>query len=63
MFKLEKVFQNDDSGYILYINIIKSLSLCFFTYLFVILNKNSIYDLFNFEIFKKSNYYIFSFFI
>ena len=63
MFKLEKVFQNDDSGYILYINIIKSLSLYFFTYLFVILNKNSIYDLFNFEIFKKSNYYIFSFFI
>lgn len=63
MFKLEKVFQNDDSGYILYINIIKSLSLYFFTYLFVILNKNSIYDLFNFEIFKESNYYIFSFFI
>ena len=63
MFKLEKVFQNDDAGYILYTNFIKSLSLFLLTYLFVILNKNSIYDLFNFELFKKSNYYFFSFFI
>ena len=63
MFRLEKVFQNDDSGYILFVNFIKSLTLFFSTYLFVILSKNSIYDLINFGLFKNSNYYIFSFFI
>jgi len=63
MFRLEKVFQNDDSGYILFVNFIKSLTLFFSTYLFVILSKNSIYDLINFELFKNSNYFFFSFFI
>ena len=63
MFRLEKVFQNDDSGYILFVNSIKSLTLFFSTYLFVILSKNSIYDLLNFELFKNSNYFFFSFFI
>ena len=63
MFRLEKVFQNDDSGYILFVNFIKSLTLFFSTYLFVILSKNSIYDLINFGLFKNSNYYLFSFFI
>jgi len=33
MFKLEKVFQNDDSGYILFSNFIKSLSITAFLYL------------------------------
>ena len=63
MFRLEKVFQNDDSGYILFVNFIKSLTLFFSTYVFVILSKNSIYDIINFELFKNSNYFFFSFFI
>ena len=60
MFKLEKVFQNDDSGYYLFINFIKSLILFISIYFFSILEKNSIYDLLSFEIFKNSNYFIYS---
>ena len=60
MFKLEKVFQNDDTGYYLFINFIKSLILLIFVYIFSILEKNSIYDLSNFEIFKDSKYFIYS---
>ncbi len=63
MFRLEKVFQNDDSGFILFINFIKSLSLFILTYIFVILSNNSIYDLLNFKIFENSNYLFFSIFI
>ena len=60
MFKLEKVFQNDDSGYYLFINFIKSLILFISIYFFSILEKNSIYDLLNFEIFNDSKYFIYS---
>jgi len=60
MFKLEKVFQNDDTGYYLFINLIKSLILFISIYIFSILEKNSLYDLSNFEIFKNSNYFIYS---
>ena len=60
MFNLEKVFQNDDTGYYLFINLIKSLLLLIFIYIFSILEKNSIYHLLNFEIFKNSNYFIYS---
>jgi exopolysaccharide biosynthesis polyprenyl glycosylphosphotransferase len=60
MFRLEKVFQNDDSGYYLFINFIKSLILFISIYIFSILEKNSIYDLFNFEIFKDSNFFMYS---
>ena len=60
MFKLEKVFQNDDTGYYLFINFIKSLVLLIAIYIFSILENNSIYDLLNFEIFKDSNYFIYS---
>ena len=60
MFKLEKVFQNDDTGYYLFINFTKSLVLLISIYIFSILENNSIYDLFNFEIFKDSNYFIYS---
>ena len=63
MFRLEKVFQNDDSGFILFVNFIKSISLFLSTYIFIVLRNNSIYDLFNFEIFKSSNYLVFSVFI
>ena len=60
MFRLEKVFQNDDAGYILFSNFIKSLMLFIFTYIFIILSDNSIYELKNYKIFKNSNYYFYS---
>ena len=60
MFKLEKVFQNDDTGYYLFINFIKSSILFISIYFFSILEKNTIYDLLNFEIFKNSNYFMYS---
>ncbi len=63
MFRLEKVFQNDDSGYILFVNFIKSIVLFVITYFFSILNKNSIYELFEFKIFKSSNYFYYAFLI
>ena len=59
MFRLEKVFQNDDSGYILFVNFIKSFAILFFSYLYVILSRNSLYDLGNFEIFRNSNFFIY----
>jgi putative colanic acid biosynthesis UDP-glucose lipid carrier transferase len=60
MFKLEKVFQNDDSGYYLFINFIKSLILLISIYFFSILEKNSIYELLSFKIFKNSDYFLYS---
>jgi len=60
MFRLEKVFQNDDSGYYLFINFIKSLILLISIYFFSILEKNSIYELLSFEIFKNSDYFLYS---
>ena len=60
MFKLEKVFQNDDTGYYIFINFIKSSLLLIAIYFFSILEENSIYELLNFEIFKNSNYFIYS---
>jgi putative colanic acid biosynthesis UDP-glucose lipid carrier transferase len=60
MFKLEKVFQNDDTGYYLFINVIKTLILLISIYTYSILENNSIYHLLNFEIFKDSNYFIYS---
>ena len=60
MFKLEKVFQNDYTGYYLFINVIKTLILLISIYTYSILENNSIYHLLNFEIFKDSNYFIYS---
>ena len=60
MFRLEKVFQNDDSGYILFSNFIKSLILFATAYIFVILSDNSIYELTDFNIFKSSNFFFYS---
>ncbi len=60
MFRLEKVFQNDDSGYILFSNFCKSLLLLIVTYIFVILSENSIHKLNEYEIFKESDYYFYS---
>ena len=60
MFRLEKVFQNDDSGYILFSNFIKSIILLVTSYTFVILSDNSIYELTDYKIFKSSNFFFYS---
>ena len=54
MFRLEKVFQNDDSGYILFSILIKSLILFATTYIFIILSDYSIYELTDYKIYKNS---------
>ena len=51
MFKLEKVFQNDDSAYILFATIVKTLVIILSYYIFSILEKDTIYDLFNSNIY------------
>jgi len=63
MFRLEKVFQNDDSGFILFSNFIKSVLLLIVTYIFTILIDNSIYDLSDYLIYAKSNFFIYSIFL
>jgi len=61
MFRLEKVFQNDDKFFIFISNIIKTFSIYIFIYLFSILEKNSIHEILNYKIYKDSNYLLFSF--
>ena len=63
MFRLEKVFQNDDSGYNFFVNFIKTFLIFLTIYCFSILNKNSIYDIFNYNIYLNSNYYFYSIFV
>ena len=63
MFRLEKVFQNDDSGFILFSNFIRSALLLFLTYIFAILIDNSIYELSDYTIYTKSNFFIYSIFL
>ena len=60
MFRLEKVFQNDDSGYLIFINFIKSIILFISIYIFSILKENSIFELFEYKIFKNSDLFYFS---
>ena len=60
MFRLEKVFQNDDSGYILFSNFVKSLILLITIYIFVILSDYSIYELVDYKIYISSNFFIYS---
>jgi len=60
MFKLEKVLQNDDSAYIYFTFIIKSIVVFLSYYIFSILEDNSIYELNDSKIFINSKYYIFS---
>ena len=60
MFKLEKVLQNDDSAYIYFTFIFKSIVVFLSYYIFSILENNSIYELSNTEIFIKSKYYLFT---
>ena len=63
MFRLEKVFQNDDSGYILFSNLVKSGILLVTTYTFVILSDYSIYELTDYKIYKSSNFFFYSIFL
>ena len=63
MFRLEKVFQNDDSGLIYFATLIKTIFLFFLIYIAAILQKNTVYDLFSLTVFKKTNYFFYSFFI
>ena len=63
MFKLEKVFQNNDSAYILFVSVLKSFLIFLSTYIFIVLEKDTIYDLSKFIIFKDSEFYLYSFFL
>jgi len=60
MFRLEKVFQNDDSAFILFNNFSKSVLLILLSHTFVVLNYNSIFELTNYQIFKNSNYFLYT---
>ena len=60
MFRLEKVLQNDDSVYIYFTQIIKTIGIIISYYIFSILEKNSIYELTKTEIFFNSKYFDFS---
>ena len=60
MFKLEKVLQNDDSAYVYFSFIVKSAIVFLSYYIFSILEKNSIHDLKNYDIFLNSQYFFFS---
>ena len=62
MFRLEKIFQVDDSVYINASIFWKSLSIFLSIYIFSILESNSIYDLIDFNIFKSSKYFYLSFY-
>ena len=63
MFRLEKVFQNDDKFYNYFSIFFKSLIIYFVIYLFIILENNSIYSIGNLGVYVDSNYYIFSIFL
>jgi lipopolysaccharide/colanic/teichoic acid biosynthesis glycosyltransferase len=60
MFKLEKIFQKDDNFYINSSIFLKSFLVFLTIYIFSILEFNSIYDLFNFDIYKQSKYFVIS---
>jgi len=60
MFRLEKVFQNDDTGFIIFSKFIKSLVLLVTAYTFIILSDHSIYELTDYKIFSISNFFFYS---
>ena len=61
MFRLEKVFQNDDNFFITFTSILKFFFLFILIYVFSILENNSIYELSDFYLFKNSIFFEFSF--
>ena len=60
MNRIEKVLQNDDSAYIYFVKIFKTFVIFLSFYLFSILEKNSIHEILDKEIFTTSKYYQFS---
>ena len=58
MNRIEKVLQNDDSAYIYFIKLIKTFIVFISFYLFSILEKNSIYELTNYALFKKWTFHM-----
>jgi lipopolysaccharide/colanic/teichoic acid biosynthesis glycosyltransferase len=63
MFRLEKVFQNDDK-FFLYLRILLiNFGLYSSVYLYSILEKNTIYDLKNYQIYTNGEYYRFSIYL
>ena len=62
MFRLEKIFQQNDLLLINALIFFKSLVVYLSIYIFSILEFNSIFDLFKIDIYIKSNYFYFSFY-
>ncbi len=62
MNRIEKVLQNDDSAYIYFIKFFKTIIIFLSFYIFSILEKNSIYELINKELFVTSKYFLISIF-
>ena len=60
MFRLEKIFQVDDSVYINVANFWKGFAVFLSIYIFSILEFNSIFDLLNYDIYKTSKYFYLS---
>ena len=63
MFRLEKIFQNDDFLFINTYIFVKTFVVFLSIYIFSILVSNSIHDLINFSIFKNSELYNFSIYV
>ena len=63
MFRLEKIFQNDDLLFLNFYIFIKTFVLFLTIYIFSILEFNSIHDLTNFTIFENSKFYNFSIYV
>ena len=63
MFRLEKVFQNDDHFFINLYILLRSLIIFFSVYVFSILEKHSIHDLLNYDIFEMSKFYNFAIYL
>ena len=62
MFKLENIFQANDSVYINASILFKGLSVFLSIYIFSILEFNSIFDILDYDIYKTSKYFYLSFF-
>ena len=60
MFRLEKVFQNDDIFFIKSIGLVKSALIFLSIYTYSILEFHTIYDLLNLNVYKDSNFHLFS---
>jgi len=60
MFRLEKIFQVDDSVYINTAIFLKGFAVFLSIYIFSILEFNSIFDLLNYDIYKTSKYFYLS---